>query len=230
MRRRGGKRYGTPTGEPVPQAIDPASGFKVPLSSLNMLPNLAPDDFPDQAASHPVLSRHIAKWPTRSVSGPDRQNVLFGQLGAMVIDASLWPGIRGTSSTLAPHVFYVFAGRAREYVGGIAATSFVACVAGMEITERAFCEFVAKTMRVISHALKIERPVAYRLPSVAGPEPAFIRSALINARPKGAFQGAVLLALVETCIRRAAAPATWVDSHAHRLTNGRCTWQGGLHA
>lgn len=33
MRRRG-KRYGTPTGEPVPQAIDPASGFKVPLSDL----------------------------------------------------------------------------------------------------------------------------------------------------------------------------------------------------
>lgn len=34
MRRRGGKHYGTPTGEPVPQAIDPASGFKVPLSNL----------------------------------------------------------------------------------------------------------------------------------------------------------------------------------------------------
>lgn len=33
MRRRG-KHYGTPTGEPVPQAIDPASGFKVPLSNL----------------------------------------------------------------------------------------------------------------------------------------------------------------------------------------------------
>lgn len=32
--RRGGKSYGTPTGEPVPQAIDPASGFKVPLSNL----------------------------------------------------------------------------------------------------------------------------------------------------------------------------------------------------
>lgn len=30
----GGKRYGTPTGAPVPQAIDPASGFKVPLSEL----------------------------------------------------------------------------------------------------------------------------------------------------------------------------------------------------
>lgn len=34
MRRRGGKSFGTPTGEPVPQAIDPASGFKVPLSNL----------------------------------------------------------------------------------------------------------------------------------------------------------------------------------------------------
>lgn len=34
MRRRAGKRYGIPTGEPVPQAIDPASGFKVPLSNL----------------------------------------------------------------------------------------------------------------------------------------------------------------------------------------------------
>jgi hypothetical protein len=33
MRRRG-KVYGTSTGEPVPQAIDPASGFKVPLSNL----------------------------------------------------------------------------------------------------------------------------------------------------------------------------------------------------
>lgn len=33
MRRRG-KINGTPTGEPVPQAIDPASGFKVPLSNL----------------------------------------------------------------------------------------------------------------------------------------------------------------------------------------------------
>jgi len=33
-RRRGGRHYGTPTGEPVPQAIDPASGFKVPLSNL----------------------------------------------------------------------------------------------------------------------------------------------------------------------------------------------------
>lgn len=32
MRR--GKRYGTPTGCPAPQAIDPASGFKVPLSNL----------------------------------------------------------------------------------------------------------------------------------------------------------------------------------------------------
>lgn len=31
---RGKGRYGTPTGKPVPQAIDPASGFKVPLSSL----------------------------------------------------------------------------------------------------------------------------------------------------------------------------------------------------
>jgi hypothetical protein len=34
MRRRGGKSYGTPTGPPEPQAIDPASGFKVPLSNL----------------------------------------------------------------------------------------------------------------------------------------------------------------------------------------------------
>ena len=37
MRRRGGnggKKYGTPTGAPEPQAIDPASGFKVPLSNL----------------------------------------------------------------------------------------------------------------------------------------------------------------------------------------------------
>lgn len=34
MRRRGGKSYGIPTGEPVPQAIDPASGFKVPLTNL----------------------------------------------------------------------------------------------------------------------------------------------------------------------------------------------------
>jgi len=33
MRRRG-KVYGTPTSEPVPQAIDPASGFKVPLANL----------------------------------------------------------------------------------------------------------------------------------------------------------------------------------------------------
>lgn len=34
MRPRRGKRYGIPTCEPVPQAIDPASGFKVPLSNL----------------------------------------------------------------------------------------------------------------------------------------------------------------------------------------------------
>lgn len=35
MRRPGrGKLYGTPAGEPKPQAIDPASGFKVPLSDL----------------------------------------------------------------------------------------------------------------------------------------------------------------------------------------------------
>lgn len=34
MRRRGGKSYGTPTGEPVPQALDPASGFKVDLDQL----------------------------------------------------------------------------------------------------------------------------------------------------------------------------------------------------
>lgn len=33
-RRRGGKRWGTPTGEPKPQAIDPASGFKVDLDQL----------------------------------------------------------------------------------------------------------------------------------------------------------------------------------------------------
>jgi hypothetical protein len=32
--RRGRDRLGTPTGRPVPQAIDPASGFKVPLSNL----------------------------------------------------------------------------------------------------------------------------------------------------------------------------------------------------
>lgn len=32
--RNGGKRYGTPTGFPEPQAIDPASGFKVPLKNL----------------------------------------------------------------------------------------------------------------------------------------------------------------------------------------------------
>ncbi len=30
----GGKRYGTPTSPPEPQAIDPASGFKVRLSDL----------------------------------------------------------------------------------------------------------------------------------------------------------------------------------------------------
>jgi hypothetical protein len=34
MRRRGGKSYGTPTGPPEPQALDPASGFKIPLSDL----------------------------------------------------------------------------------------------------------------------------------------------------------------------------------------------------
>jgi hypothetical protein len=34
VRPRRGKRYGIPTGEPVPQAVDPASGFKVPLSNL----------------------------------------------------------------------------------------------------------------------------------------------------------------------------------------------------
>jgi hypothetical protein len=37
MRRRGGtppKKYGTPTVFPEPQAIDPASGFKVPLKNL----------------------------------------------------------------------------------------------------------------------------------------------------------------------------------------------------
>lgn len=37
MRKRGigGKKYGTPTvNPPVPQALDPASGFKVPLSNL----------------------------------------------------------------------------------------------------------------------------------------------------------------------------------------------------
>jgi hypothetical protein len=34
MRRRGGKSFGTPTGEPQPQAIDDFTGFKVPLKSL----------------------------------------------------------------------------------------------------------------------------------------------------------------------------------------------------
>ena len=36
MRRRGTlpKRYGTPTCAPEPQAVDPASGFKVPLRNL----------------------------------------------------------------------------------------------------------------------------------------------------------------------------------------------------
>lgn len=35
MRRRGAKRYGMPTvNPPVPQALDPASGFKVPHSNL----------------------------------------------------------------------------------------------------------------------------------------------------------------------------------------------------
>lgn len=34
MRGRRSKRYGTPTVEPEPQAIDPASGFKVPLRNL----------------------------------------------------------------------------------------------------------------------------------------------------------------------------------------------------
>lgn len=34
MRRGRGKRYGTPTGAPTPQAIDPASGFKVDLDTL----------------------------------------------------------------------------------------------------------------------------------------------------------------------------------------------------
>lgn len=35
MRRRQGKKYGTPTvNPPEPQAIDPASGFKVPLKNL----------------------------------------------------------------------------------------------------------------------------------------------------------------------------------------------------
>ncbi len=37
MRRRGGtppKRYGTPTVPAEPQALDPASGFKVPLKNL----------------------------------------------------------------------------------------------------------------------------------------------------------------------------------------------------
>jgi hypothetical protein len=34
MRRGRGKRFGTPTGAPKPQAIDPASGFKVDLDRL----------------------------------------------------------------------------------------------------------------------------------------------------------------------------------------------------
>lgn len=34
MRRRGKDRYGTPTGEPVPQGIDDYTGFKVPLADL----------------------------------------------------------------------------------------------------------------------------------------------------------------------------------------------------
>lgn len=34
MGRSGKDRYGTPTGAPEPQAIDPASGFKVPLGNL----------------------------------------------------------------------------------------------------------------------------------------------------------------------------------------------------
>lgn len=33
-RRNGGRRYGTPTASPKPQAIDPASGFKVDLDRL----------------------------------------------------------------------------------------------------------------------------------------------------------------------------------------------------
>lgn len=34
MRRRGGKSYGIPTGEPRPEAIDDYSGFKVHLDTL----------------------------------------------------------------------------------------------------------------------------------------------------------------------------------------------------
>lgn len=104
---RGSKdRYGTPTGPPQPQAIDPASGFKVPLSNLvrqwdNQLVDYRfvdkrnPQDFVRGVKDVQTLPYARPETPNTFVAVPllwQDGSLMFGQDGSILLTEGLDPG------------------------------------------------------------------------------------------------------------------------------------------
>lgn len=103
MRRRGGiggKKYGTPTvNPPVPQALDPASGFKVPLSNLvrqwdNQLVDRRyvdkrnPQDFVRGVKDNQALPYSRPEPPDSFIAGPilwEDNSIMLAQSGGGVL-------------------------------------------------------------------------------------------------------------------------------------------------
>lgn len=105
MKRRG-KRNGTPTGEPVPQAIDPASGFKVPLSNLERqwdgqmvdyryIDKRNPQDFVRGVKDDQSLPFARPESPDVFVAGPiiwQNGDFMTTQEGGIIITEGIDPG------------------------------------------------------------------------------------------------------------------------------------------
>lgn len=104
--RRGKDRLGTPTGRPVPQAIDPASGFKVPLSDLvrqwdgemvakAFVDKRNPQDFVRGVKDVQALPYARPESPDSFVSGPivwENGALMFTQNGNILITEGIDPG------------------------------------------------------------------------------------------------------------------------------------------
>lgn len=105
MRRRG-KSYGTPTGEPVPQAIDPASGFKVPLSNLRtqwdgqkidyrFIDKRNPQDFVRGKKDDMTLPFARPETPDTFVAGPlawENGDFMLSETGDILLTEGVKPG------------------------------------------------------------------------------------------------------------------------------------------
>jgi hypothetical protein len=110
MRRpgRGGtppKKYGTPTVEPEPQAIDPASGFKVPLRSLvrqwdnqlifeRFVDKRNPQDFVRGVKDDQSLPYARPETPDTFIAGPliwQDGSLMFGEDGSILLTQGIDP-------------------------------------------------------------------------------------------------------------------------------------------